>query len=271
MFKKMFRNLVIAGATAAASVALAEDSSGFRIIVPMPPPTSRPSETDISSVSDAQQDVATAQRDAQAARAAYINAQSRLTQVTANLQIQLQNGSTLGDATNAVTAAKASFDAAAQPILESLAQNPDYRRAVDAVAQSQQNAAAVCASPNSGTDDRFAAAKAVLDVKASLTKLQDAALQTSSEVAAAKEKYLQANQQLKEVRAQLWQAIRQDPSYVAASQAVDDARDKSASADQQLAIARQNLYAAEKRVSDKVEAWQKISDWSYQHGLPEPP
>jgi hypothetical protein len=271
MKPKLFHIIVLASVTAASSVALADDGSGIRMVVPMPPPTSRPSEADFSAIADAQKWFDNARKDASAARADLIKAQSDLNRITRSLQTQLDTDGPLADAANAVEAAKATYEELAQPIMASLAELAPYREARVALATAQQAADEVRARPEAGTEERFVAAKAVLDAKATVAQLENAALVNNPDVVNAKTNCLEAAQHLRATRLRLLQAIHQDPAYVAASQAVDDARERSAAADQQLAAAKQDLFASQRRLADKQESRQQILDWTYSHGLPDPP
>jgi hypothetical protein len=270
MKRNVLRIIVLAGVTAVSSMALA-DSSGFRIVVPMPPPTSRPSEADMSAITDAQNVFDNARKDAIAAHADLIKAQVELNRITMRLQNQLESDNTLVFATNVAEGAKSRYEELTQPILASLADSAPYRDARAVLAKAQQAADEFRVRPDASTEERFAVAQAVLQAKETVSRLENAALNSHSDVVTAKKNYLDATQRLKTVRIHLLQSLYQDPAYVAASQAVSDALEKAAAADQQFATAKLDLYAAQRRLADKQDSRQQILDWTYRHGLPDPP
>jgi hypothetical protein len=270
MKRKLLQMMAIVGVTVASSVVMA-DESPLRVVVPMPPPTSAPSEADVSDITNAQRLLDTARKDAVAAHADLIKAQVNLNRITQSLQSHFETDGALGDAVNAVAAAKVAYESLAQPILVSLTDHATYREARAALAKAQQAADEVRARPQASTSERLAVAQAVLDAKARVAQLENTALDSNADLFTAKTNYLEAEKRLKATRVQLWQAIRQDPAYLSASQEIDEARERSTAADQQLATAKLDLYAAQRRLADKLDSRQAILDWTYRHGLPDPP
>jgi hypothetical protein len=270
MKSKMMQMIVLAGVTAVSSFANADDSM-LRVVVPMPPPTSRPSDIDVSAVSEAQKLFDSARKEAVAAHADLIKAQTALTRITASLQSQAETDSALRDAADALSAAKAAREVLVQPILASLADGSPCREALAALSKAQQTADQLRIRPQASIEDRAAAAQAVLDAKVAVAQLENAALESNPEVVAANKSCLEASQRLKQLRAQLFQGIHQDQAYIAASKAVDDARERASAADQQLSLARQDMFTAQKRLADKLDSRQQVLYWTYTHGLPDPP
>jgi hypothetical protein len=271
MKRKAFGMIVLAGVTAAASSVALGDSSGVRIVVPMPPPTSRPSDSELSAVSGAQQSLEQADRDAGVAYATLIRAQANLDRVTHALQIQMETSGPMTAAMESVASAKAAYDQAAEPVLAVVTDRSLDREARAALVRAQQEADQVRARANATTQERIAAAQAVLDAKVAVAQLENAALDGNSDVANTKKNYVDATQRLKEMRMQAWQALHQDPAYLEARRSLDDARERLISADLQVSDARQALYASQRQIADKQESRQQIVEWVREHGLPEPP
>ena len=271
MSRKVLQTIVLGGATAVSSIALADGGSGFRIVVPMPPPASRPSEADLSAVGDAQSIVVIAQKQAADAHAELTRAQAELKRVTRQLQGGLEASGGMISARDAVVRAKAAYEAATKQVLSALAQRADYREACAAVTRAQQASADVSSRIDSGFEERVAAGQAVLNAKTAVSRIESAALDGDPDVTKAWGQCVAASGHLREVRAQLEGTLHQDPTYFFACQAVDEARDKAFMADKELAAAKQDLVAARERVADKQAARQQVADWAKSHGLPEPP
>jgi hypothetical protein len=271
MSKKLLRTIVLAGVTAASSIVLAEDGSGFRIVVPMPPPASRPSDADFTAVADAQSVLIVAQKEAADAHAELAKAQAELKRTTRQLQAGLETSSDMVAAREAVVRAKTAHEVAAKPVLAALAHCDDYREACAALTRAQQNLAEVSSRVGASFEDRVAAGQAVLNAKTAVSRLETAALDNDPGVSQAWTQCVAASGRLREVRARLEGATHQDPTYFAACQAVDDAHDKVFVADKELAAAKQDLAAARDRVADKQVARQQVADWAKSHGLPDPP
>jgi hypothetical protein len=271
MSRKVLQTIVFAGATAVSSIALADGGSGFRIVVPMPPPASRPSNADLTAVADAQSIVVIAQKEAADAHAELARAQAELKRVTRQLQGGLEANSDMISAREAVVRAKAAYEAATKPVLAALAQRADYRDACAALTRAQQTSAEVSSRVVASFEERVAAGQAVLNAKTAVNRLETVALDNDPEVAKAWSQCLAASGRLREVRARLEHTVQWDPSWVDASQAVDEAQGKALAADRELAAAKQDLATARDRVADKQAARQQVADWAKSHGLPDPP
>jgi hypothetical protein len=271
MSRKLLQTVALASVITASSIVLADDGSGIRIVVPMPAPASRPSEADITSVTDAQSVVLIAQKEAADTHADLARAQADLNRLTRQLQRGLETSGDMIAAREAVVRAKSACEAASRPVLASLSMDADYRQACAALTSAQEKSAEISSRAGASFEERVAAGQAVLNAKAAVGRAEKAALDNDPEVVQAWSRCVAASGRLREVRARLEQAMRQDPIYVAASQAVDDAHDKVFAADKEFAGAKQDLAAARDRVADKQAARQQVADWAKNHGLPEPP
>jgi hypothetical protein len=120
-------------------------------------------------------------------------------------------------------------------------------------------------------EERSAGARAVLESKAAVTKLESDAFGGNVEVMDAWGRFTAATAHLRDVRSRFQRALQQDPSDVAASAAVQEARERALRGDEQLAAARLELSAARDRVRNKEAARQQLSKWTKCHALPEPP
>jgi len=271
MSRKLLRTVVIASMTTASSIVLADDGSGFRVVVPMPPPASRPSDADRTAVADAQSIVIVAQKEAAEAHAEVAKAQADLKRIRRQLQGALETSSDVVTAREAVVRAKTAHEAATKPVLAALAQRADYREACAALTRAQQASAEASSRVGTSFEERLAAGQAVLNAKTALNRLETAALDNDPAVVQAWSQCVAASGRLREVRALLEQTIQLDPSYTASNQAVDEAQGKALAADWELTAAKQDLAAARDRVADKQAARQQVAEWAKSHGLPEPP
>jgi hypothetical protein len=271
MSRKLLRTIVLASVTAVSSIALANDGSGFRIVVPMPPPASRPSDADLSAIADAQSVVIIAQKAAADAHAELAKDQADLKRIARQLQGRVETSSDMVAAREAVIRAKAAYEVATKPVLAALAQRADYREACAALTRAQQDSGEVSSRVGASFEARVAAGQVVLNAKTAVSTLETLALDNDPAVTRAWSQCLAASGQLREVRARLEGAVHQDPGYVAACEVVDEAQDKVFVADKELAAAKQDLAAARDRVTDKLAARQQVADWAKSHGLPDPP
>ena len=271
MSGKLLRTVAFASVMTASSIVMADDGSGIRIVVPMPAPASRPSEADITSVTDAQSVLIIAQKEAADAHAELARAQADLKRLTRQLQGGLETSGDMVVAKDAVVRAKAGYEAATRPVLASLSMDADYRQACAVLTRAQETSAEVSSRGGASFEERVAAGQAVLNAKAAVGRAESAALENDPEVAQAWSRCVTASVHLREVRTQLEQATHKDPSYLAASQAVDEAQGKALAADLELTAAKQDLAAARDRVADKQAARQQVADWARNHGLPQPP
>jgi hypothetical protein len=269
MYRKLTPIVLLAAVTAVSSNVLADDD--IQLVIPMPPPASRPSDGDVNAVRDAQSVFIAAQREADAADAEYVRAQGEWKRVARQLRWELEVSRDMVRAKEAVNGAKAAYETATKPVLASLGRRADYREACDALTRAQQSAAAAASHGGARFEQRVAAAQAVLDCKAAVTRLENEAFEGDAGVVNARRRRAASVAHLRDVRARLQRALQQDPSYVAASQALQDAQDRTIAADRQLAAAKLQLSAALNLVADKQIARQEVSDWARQHGLPEPP
>jgi len=182
-----------------------------------------------------------ARQDAEAAHAELAAAQTHFMQVTRILWSARATDRDLIEANQSFAAATAAFQELAEPILALLAEQSDYRAAREALVRSQQDFNDVCSRTAAFSQERIVAGRVVLAAKARVARLESDAFGADPDVVAAKQRSLLAAQHLREPRAQLVQAVHQDPSYLAARRALDEATEKAAGADQQLAAAQKKL------------------------------
>jgi hypothetical protein len=254
--------------TVASSIVLASD---VRLMIPGPTPATGPSETDVTAVTNAQDVFIGAQREADAADAELVRAEGEWKRVARQLRWELEVSRDMLSAKEMVTSAQAAYEAATRPVLASLAERADYREACDAVARAREGTAEVSAHNAASFEQRVAAAQALLNRRAAVSKLEREAFENDPEVAHARSRRAAAAAHLRQVRSRLQRAVQEDPSYVAASQAMQDAEDKASAAERHLATAKLDLSGALNRVSNKEAARQLVCDWAKRHGLPDPP
>jgi hypothetical protein len=260
--------MLIGSIVTAQSLPPATLSSDGKVSITMPEikPTTRTAETDAADIADARTAVGNARNDAAAAHTQLTRAKRELDEISSKLQRELQTNSDLCEATKAVDAATADYERLTAPVLAELAQRADYRAASADLARATQRAAEVSRA-GGDPQERVQAAQAVLAAKTVLAKLKQDALSTNSDIMNAKARCVQAVQHRSLLRSQLEQAIRQNPNYLAALQAVADAREVAAGADQQLAAANEKLAATGNQAADREAARQKFNDFLYSHGV----
>jgi hypothetical protein len=269
MSGKLTQMVVLASMIAAAPNVRADD--GLQLVIPMPPPASRPSDADVTDVTNAEDVLMAAQREADAADAELVRAQGEWKRVARQLRWELEVSPYMIGAKEAANSAKAAYEAATKPVLDSLCQRADYCEACAALARARQPAPEFSGRAAASFEERVASAQAVLDRQAAVTSLERDAFNADPQVVYARGRRAAAAAHLRDVRARLLRALHQDPRYVAVCQALEDAEDKAIVADRQLAAAKLDLSAAVDRVADKEAVRQQVVEWTRRHGLPDPP
>jgi hypothetical protein len=227
------------------------------------PPATRPS-LSFTGIDDALAALTKARREEAAACAELAKAQAELLGVTLKLRTDLESGSEFLQAAKAMYVATAHYAQLSKTVVASLVQRADYRDAAAALERAQQASADISSRADVTTEQRVSVSQALLAAKVAVANIQNEAINADISALKAKQSYLQAAQQVRELRAQLLKSVQQDPSFIAAKQAVDVARAKADVADEQFAIVQE-------RALDLLTGRRGQTDLTSTRGLLEPP
>ncbi len=204
-----------------------------------PPQQQQPIDT--TQVKSAQSDLAAARDDQKKAEAA-------LADIVRRLQATFDSSGLMKTAMEQLRSAQGGYEAASKVVVDKLANNADYKKAV--ADRTAADAKAIKLRQDGGSpEDINASLNDALAKAAVVTKLQQDAINADTPASEAKAKLAAANQQIAELRKQFTDSLKDNPEWAAARKTVDDAKDKvktceSALADAQKALAQQQAARA---------------------------
>jgi len=149
-------------------------------------------------------------------------ARTNLTAVTAKLKAAFDSSPEMKTALDNATAALQARDAANKKVLDSLADNADYKAAIDARTAA---ADAITQARDGGADPSTIAdlAQNAMKTRTAVTKIETAAYAADPDASAAKAAYTAANAAVLKLRASFQASLASDADYIAAKKQLDDA------------------------------------------------
>ncbi|MFI5382267.1 MAG: hypothetical protein ACHRHE_23475 [Tepidisphaerales bacterium] len=192
-------------------------------------------------------------------------AQDTLNGIVPKLRKEFEASASWQSAQADLKAAQAEYDAARAPVLDALRQTPAYAAARDAKDKAEADRNAVVNDPASTTEQRMAAATAVLNAGTAVTKMEAEALAANTKVTAAHEKLIAANNKVQSLEKEFDASIRSNSDWKAARKAVDDANAKLAAAKLALQQAQAKEAQAESQRQDRIH---QIDEQNRAHGYP---
>lgn len=222
-------------------------------------------------VKDAQQAESAAERSAKQAIDALKAAERQLVQATSQLQKMREELEARHAVTSGLIAARATadearkkYEAAGQPILQRLAENPRYRQAVEAATEADQRLTQLRNATDSDPEQRRKAMAEAARIKLIPGQLQREALDAEVSLKPERDRLAEAEAAVAKARRQADQAIDRDPALQAATnrigsiqQDIAAARRNVAKEERQLMEARQKLAREQHELQQKIVADQK--------------
>jgi hypothetical protein len=166
------------------------------------------------------------------ARAALSKAQEDFSTATRTLKAAVESRTAVVAAANTEKNAAAAHNAAIARALDQVRGQADYQTAKAAVATAMERQEALKAITTSSSDALLAAAQATLTAKAALAKLENRATTSDARVAATKKSLTDATEMLSLARDA---ALKQDPQWLAAKEAVESALANAAATEKVVA------------------------------------
>jgi hypothetical protein len=192
-------------------------------------------------------------------------AEDNLGSIAPKLRKEFEATSAWQSAQADLKSAQAEYDAARTPVLEALRQKPAYVAARDVKDRAEADRNVVVNDASSTTEQRAAAATAVLNAGTVVTKMEADALAADPKVVAAHEKLLAANAKVQALEKEFDASIRNNADWKAARKAMDDATAKVAAAKTALQQAQAKEAQAEAQRADKIH---QIDEQNRAHGYP---
>jgi hypothetical protein len=196
-----------------------------------PPQQQQP--VDTGPVKQAQSDLAAARDDQK-------KAEQALAVVVRRLQTDFESSGLMKTALDDLKAAQTQYQAASKVVLDKLATNADYKKAMDAKNAADAKVVKL-QTEGAAPDDVTAASKDSLEKSSAVTKLQTEAITADAPANEAKSKLTAAGQHAAELRKQFTESLKDNTEWAAAKKAVDDAKDKVKTSESALADAQRNL------------------------------
>jgi hypothetical protein len=166
------------------------------------------------------------------ARAAVSKAHEDFSKVTRTLKAAVESRTAVVEAANTEKNAAAAHNAAIARALDQVRGQADYQTAKAAVATAMERQDALKANTTSSPDILLAAAQVTLTAKAALAKLENRATTSDARVAATKKSLTDATEMLSLARDA---ALKQDPQWLAAKEAVESALANAAATEKEVA------------------------------------
>ena len=165
----------------------------------------------------------------------------------------------MSEAAAALLAARAVYDAAAAPVMQSLLPQASYQSARSAAEAARQNVEDLRTAQDATAADRVAAAQLALAARAVVTSLQNQAIASDPTAAAARSGLASAAAASAKLRQEFEAGLKQNSDLQSAKDALAAARVKASAADQSLAAAQKELAAQQVARAAALSNLQKLN------------
>lgn len=188
-------------------------------------------------------------------------AASNLKKVREDLEDKHADAAGLASARKNAEAARKTYDAAGQPVLQRLTETPKHKQAIEAAKAAEQRLARLRNEADGNADDRIKQSAEAARVKLVPGQLEREALDSESSLKPHRDKMVVAEEAVAAARKTADRLIDKDPALKGATDKIDRAKEEVASSrrtasqeEKQLVAARQTLAKGQQDLQQKIAA-----------------